>query len=166
MNCQIRNLSVTGARVRFETEFACPERIKLQLPEGEKKGLVLRAERVWIRERETGLHFTDGDSYEFGQRQWQRLLVNKTTLINSSGETHSGIASDISATGAFIKGVPDNVGDDKVGLAIDQFGKFNASVVRKRDDGVAVTFDQSEDDQNTLQQELDDFRGKNDLEWD
>ena len=64
MDCQVRDLSNTGAKLRFAEEFACPARFKLQLPDGEQPGVYLRAERVWVNEREVGLHFTDGDRYE------------------------------------------------------------------------------------------------------
>ena len=64
MDCQVRDLSTTGAKIRFVQEFACPAQVKLQLPDGEQEGIFLRAERVWLREREVGLRFTDGDKYE------------------------------------------------------------------------------------------------------
>ena len=131
-----------------------------------QQGLFLRAERVWLQQREVGLRFTHGDLYEIGQRLWQRLPIEKATTVNFDGEPYNGTAIEISAGGASITGIGDNVGGDKVGLAIDQFGEFNASVVRKWDDGVAVTFDHNQDDQINLQEELDDFRSKNDLEWD
>ena len=58
MNCRVRDLSSTGARVRFAEDFACPAKFKLQLPDGEQPGVTLRAERVWVNEREVGLRFT------------------------------------------------------------------------------------------------------------
>ncbi len=64
MDCRVRDLSATGAKVRFVEEFACPAQFKLQLPDGEQPGIFLPAERVWVSEREVGLHFTDGDRYE------------------------------------------------------------------------------------------------------
>lgn len=64
MDCQIRDLSPTGAKIRFVQEFACPTQVKLQLPDGEQPGIFLRAERIWLRQREVGLRFTDGDKYE------------------------------------------------------------------------------------------------------
>ena len=64
MDCQVRDLSTTGAKVRFVQEFACPLKVKLQLPDGEQEGIYLRAERTWVRDLEVGLHFTDGDKYE------------------------------------------------------------------------------------------------------
>lgn len=64
MDCRVRDLSSTGAKVRFVQEFACPAKVRLQLPDGEQEGIYLRAERVWVRGLEAGLHFTDGDQYE------------------------------------------------------------------------------------------------------
>ena len=64
MDCQVRDLSPTGAKVLFAQNFACPAKIRLQLPDGAQEGIFLRAERVWVRELEVGLHFTDGDRYE------------------------------------------------------------------------------------------------------
>ena len=64
MDCRVRDLSPTGAKVRFVQEFGCPAQVKLQLPDGEQQGIFLRAERIWLRQREVGLRFTDGDKWE------------------------------------------------------------------------------------------------------
>ena len=65
MSCQVRDLSTSGAKIKFVSEFACPKHFKLQMPGGEMHGPFVRAERVWIREREVGLRFTDGDTFVF-----------------------------------------------------------------------------------------------------
>ena len=68
MDCQVRDLSATGAKLRFVEPFACPERVKLQLPDGEQKGIFLRAERIWVRRTEIGVRFTDGDMFDGATR--------------------------------------------------------------------------------------------------
>ena len=64
MDCRVRDLSATGAKVLFSENFACPTKVRLQLPDGEQEGIYLRAERTWVRGLEAGLRFTDGDKYE------------------------------------------------------------------------------------------------------
>ncbi len=64
MDCRVKDLYTTGAKVRFVVDFACPAQFKLQLPDGEQPGVYMHAERVWVNEREVGLRFTDGDRYE------------------------------------------------------------------------------------------------------
>ena len=64
MDCQVRDLSPTGAKVLFAQKFACPAKVRLQLPDGVEEGIYLRAERTWVRGLEVGLRFTDGDKYE------------------------------------------------------------------------------------------------------
>ena len=43
-------------------------------------------------------------------------------------------------------------------LSIDDFGEYHASVVRQWDESVALPFDLNEDDQYSLQEELEAFR--------
>ena len=64
MSCQVRDLTPMGARIKFRAEFVCPKHVKLQMPGGELHGPLVRAERIWVRQREVGLRFTDGDSFQ------------------------------------------------------------------------------------------------------
>ena len=162
MHCQVRDLSFTGAKIRFLKEFACPKNIKLQIPGGELKGPVIRAERVWIRGREVGLHFIDGESFEMGPRVGLRRPIVEPAVLNTPSVPYSGTTNDISGSGALIENVGAGFNADKVDVVIEKVGKFGASVVRTGDEGIAVRFDHNEDDQNSLQKKLDEISSEND----
>ena len=57
MNCQVRDMSDTGAKVRFEIAFDCPKRIALYLPIDEKHGHIRPCETKWVRGTEVGFRY-------------------------------------------------------------------------------------------------------------
>ncbi len=58
MNCQVRNMSETGALVRFEIPFNCPDRVALYLPIDEKQGNIRGCETIWSHGTDAGLRYT------------------------------------------------------------------------------------------------------------
>jgi hypothetical protein len=57
MNCQVRDMSETGSRVRFEIAFDCPEHVALYLPIDENEGHIRVCITKWVRGMEAGLYF-------------------------------------------------------------------------------------------------------------
>ena len=72
LTCQVRDLSATGAKIRFLKDHerylsfntqSPPDRVTLQLPEGENPGVSLWAETVWVSGKDVGLRFIEGVRY-------------------------------------------------------------------------------------------------------
>ena len=49
-------------------------------------------------------------------------------------------------------------------MSIDDFGEFEGAIVRRWEDGLALEFNLEEDDQFSLEEDLEAFRRENDLE--
>ncbi len=90
--------------------------------------------------------------------------MNKAVEVKAGGAPYPGTIHDMSAGGASLTAEIKTLGDDPVELSVDDFGEYQASVVRQWDEGVALTFDLNEDDQYELQEELEAFRRENDFE--
>ena len=58
MDCQVRDVSETGARVRFNQAFVCPVDVALYFPRDEYEGDLRRCVTKWVRNNEAGLLFT------------------------------------------------------------------------------------------------------------
>ena len=58
MDCQVRNMSDGGARVRFEIPFECPDSVALYFPVDEKEGHIRGCSTKWIKGNEAGFHYT------------------------------------------------------------------------------------------------------------
>jgi len=58
MNCQVRDMSDNGARVRFEIPFNCPDRVALYFPIDEKQGHIRGCATKWNRGNEAGFRYT------------------------------------------------------------------------------------------------------------
>ncbi|MCH8237936.1 MAG: PilZ domain-containing protein [Proteobacteria bacterium] len=98
------------------------------------------------------------------KRRWRRVAMDKAVEVRAGGTQYSGTINDISAGGASLTAGIETLGDNPVELSIDDFGEYQASVVRHWDEGVALAFDLDEDDQYSLQEELEAFRRENDLD--
>ena len=57
MNCQVRDLSQGGAKVRFYNRFVCPNRVGLYLPYDDVRGEIRLCRIKWRLGTEVGLHF-------------------------------------------------------------------------------------------------------------
>ncbi len=97
------------------------------------------------------------------RRVWERYNFERSLDIKTAKQTHSRELNDISASGASIQGNAAGFDDELIEIGMDDFGNFPASVVRKWDDGFAVQFDIEDDDQYSLQEDLEAFRRENDL---
>ena len=100
------------------------------------------------------------------RRKWRRLAIEKAARVKANGAPYAGTAKDISGGGALIDLEIEALGGVSVEISIDEFGDFDASVVRQWDTGVALIFDINEDDRYALQEELEAFRRENDLDLD
>ena len=100
------------------------------------------------------------------RRRWRRLAIEKAAKVKANGTLHAGTTKDISGGGASIDADIEALGDVSVEISIDEFGDYDAAVVRQWDTGVALLFDIDEDDQYALQEELEAFRRENDLDLD
>ncbi len=98
------------------------------------------------------------------KRRWRRVAMDKAVEVKAGGTPYPGTLNDISAGGASLTAEIETLGDDPVELSIDDFGEYQASVVRHWDEGVALAFDLDEDDQCSLQEELEAFRRENDFD--
>ena len=58
IDCQVRDLTDQGARVRFQETFPCPEQVALYFPIDVYEGNLRYCETKWVKENEAGLHFT------------------------------------------------------------------------------------------------------------
>ncbi len=54
MNCQVRDMSDGGARVRFDIPFECPDMVALYFPIDEKQGHIRGCATKWVRGTEAG----------------------------------------------------------------------------------------------------------------
>ena len=100
------------------------------------------------------------------RRRWRRLAIEKAAQVKAKGAPYVGTTKDISAGGASIDAEFEALGEESVEVSIDEFGEYDAVVVRQWDTGVALLFDIDEDDQYELQVELEAFRRENDLDLD
>ena len=100
------------------------------------------------------------------RRRWKRVAIDKAAEVRVDGTPYPVTADDISAGGASFNAEIGALGQESVELSIDELGDYDVSVVRKWDDGFAVTFDLNEDDQYALQEELESFRRELDLKED
>ncbi len=100
------------------------------------------------------------------RRRWRRLAIEKAAEVKANGAPYAGTTKDISAGGASIDVEIEALGEESVELSIDEFGDFDASVVRQWDTGVVLMFDIDEDHRYALQEELEAFRRENDLDLD
>ncbi len=98
------------------------------------------------------------------KRSWRRVAMDKAVEVKVGGTPYPGTINDLSAGGASLTAEIETLGDDPVELSIDDFGAYPASVVRQWDEGVALAFDLNEDDQYSLQEELEAFRRENDFD--
>ena len=98
------------------------------------------------------------------KRRWRRVAMDKAVEVKAGGTPYPGTIDNMSAGGASLTAEIETLGDDPVELSIDDFGEYHASVVRQWDDGVALAFDLNEDDQYSLQEELEAFRRENDFD--
>ncbi len=55
LDCQVRDMSELGARVKFGIPFLCPERVSLYLPDDDMRGEIRDCEIKWNRGGEVGL---------------------------------------------------------------------------------------------------------------
>ncbi len=97
------------------------------------------------------------------RRVWERYNLERSLDIKTANQTHSRGLNDISASGASIQGNAGGFDDEVIKINIDDFGILPASVVRNWVDGFAVRFDIEDDDQYSLQEDLEAFRRENDL---
>ncbi len=58
MNCQVRDMSDGGARVRFEIPFECPDIVALYMPVDEKQGNIRGCQTKWVRGNEAGFCYS------------------------------------------------------------------------------------------------------------
>ena len=98
------------------------------------------------------------------KRRWARVAMDKAVEVKANGTPYPGTINDMSAGGASLTADVETLGDDPVELSVDDFGEYQATVVRQWDEGVALTFDLNEDDQYSLQEELETFRRENDFD--
>ena len=98
------------------------------------------------------------------KRHWRRVAMDKAAEVKVAGVPYPGTINDMSAGGVSLTAEIETLGDDPVELSIDDFGEYQAAVVRQWDEGVALVFDLNEDDQYSLQEELEAFRRENDFD--
>lgn len=100
------------------------------------------------------------------KRQWKRLRMDGAAEVRSGGKPYPGSITDVSAGGASLGA---NIGDlsgAAVAVSIDNFGDYDCAVVRQWDDGMAVMFDLAEEDQYSLDEDIESFCRENNLEFD
>ncbi len=100
------------------------------------------------------------------RRRWKRVAIDKAAEVRVEGILYGGTTNDISAGGASFNVEIGTLSEESAELSIDDLGEYDVSVVRKWDDGFAVIFDLNEDDQYSLQEELESFRREIDLKQD
>ena len=100
------------------------------------------------------------------RRRWPRLVVGGDGEVASDGNRYPCAVNDLSAGGASVAAKDlEGLDDEGLALALEGFGEYGATVVRRWDDGVALEFDIAEDDRYSLQEELESFRRENEMEW-
>jgi len=100
------------------------------------------------------------------RRRWKRVAIDKAAEVRVEGTPYAGTTNDISAGGASLNAEIGTLSEESTELSIDDLGEYDVSVVRQWDDGFAVMFDLNEDDQYSLQEELEAFRREIDLKQD
>ena len=99
------------------------------------------------------------------RRSWQRVSIDSGAELNVSDANHSARVIDISAGGALLSVKSNVLNEDPMALSILQFGKYDVAVVRQWNDRIAVKFHHDEEDQDTLQEDLDAFCRENDYDY-
>lgn len=97
------------------------------------------------------------------RRRWMRHEHETLARLHVNEDTYARSLSDISGSGAAIRGINPTDEKGRLKIKLEQFGEFTGSVVRDWDDGFAVAFDTSEDDQYSLQEDIESFMRENDL---
>ncbi len=100
------------------------------------------------------------------KRQWKRVRMAGAAEVRRGDTPYPGSITDVSAGGASMAGIVGDLTGASVAISIDNFGNYEGSVVRQWDDGMAVMFDLAEEDQYSLDEDLESFCRENNLEFD
>ncbi len=102
------------------------------------------------------------------RRKWQRLAIESEAELKNhnfiNSQDHVVKVLDISGGGALLSVDTTQLNEDPMGLSILNIGNYDAVVVRQWDDKAAVVFPHDEDDQYSLQEELEIFCRENDYD--
>ncbi len=99
------------------------------------------------------------------RRKFMRYEMEAMTQLHVNEATYDRALNDLSGSGASLLGKKPANESDALKIRLEKFGEFSATVVRDWDDGFAVSFDAQEDDQYSLQEDIESFMRENDL-WD
>jgi len=97
-------------------------------------------------------------------RRWPRLAVQVSAEVRIKGVPYVGVVNDLSVGGTSMRLTPGERDGKEVEVSIDDFGEFEGAIVRRWEDGLALEFNLEEDDQFSLEEDLEAFRRENDLE--
>jgi len=100
------------------------------------------------------------------KRRWKRLKTGASADLVIGGARVSARVTDISGGGVSLQTNAGGQSGQLVELALEGFGDFDAVIIRDQANGLALEFSHHEDDQYSLQEDIDSFRRENDLEWD
>jgi hypothetical protein len=98
------------------------------------------------------------------RRRWQRMPIDSMAELKNQTLEHTANVLDISGGGALLSVDAAVLNEDPMGISILNVGNYDAAVVRQWDNKVAIEFNLNEDDQYSLQEELETFCRENDFD--
>ncbi len=149
VDCEVVNISATGAKIRLEEIFECTSPISLQFDMCNFVGSV-----AWQNEEFVGIHFAEDPDWanrqieEFYQRadvpaerrDLMRTLVMWAAEITHQDETYNCIVLNISTEGAKIRLYKRVNYISDVTLHIDRIGDLPGEVVWHRGEMIGIKF--------------------------
>ncbi|MBT4769520.1 MAG: PilZ domain-containing protein [Rhodospirillaceae bacterium] len=100
------------------------------------------------------------------KRRWKRLKTGSSADLVIDNTSYPARVTDISGGGVSLETQTPCQNGQLVKLDLEGFGDFDAVIIRDQASGLALEFSHAEDDQSSLQEDIDSFRRENDLEWD
>jgi len=97
------------------------------------------------------------------RRNWERFPLERPARLKVNNADHTRDITDVSAGGASLRGQVVGSSADEIEIGLEDFGEFSATVVRQWDNGFAVMFEIAEEDQYSLQEDVESFMRENDL---
>jgi len=83
MDCQVRDMSETGAKLRFVELFNCPDQVHLYFPYDEYQGYLRSCETKWVLGLEAGVAFTsDSQLVRLDELSKKRHLPDQTKYFD------------------------------------------------------------------------------------